>query len=173
MSVSKYSSTQCRFIIFSVKLLVPAKLSSETVVSHKKIKHEASEVSLSIQNQTRGLTWWIDSQTDFDFSIVSHEGDSENAVICFLWCEDLNSDHQHIMVCSDNSKQMEKTIKAFVLHEGKVLYEIRTRTFVPQSPLQNFINQFLGIIAVEVVRRGEQFERFLRADELGVDNRTN
>ena len=83
------------------------------------------------------------------------------------------SDHQHIMVCSDNPKQMEKTVKAFVRHEGKVLYQIRTRMFIPQSPLQTFINQFHGIGAVDVIRRGEQFEHFLRADELGLDKRTN
>ena len=58
------------------------------------------------------------------------------------------------MVCSNNPKQMEKTIKAFVRHEGKVLYEIRSRMFIPQSPLQIFINQFLGIDAADVVRRG-------------------
>ena len=174
MSVSNYSSKNYRFIIYSAKLLVPAKLSLETAsVSQKKRKHEASEVSLSIQNQTRGLTQWIDSHTDFDFAVVSHEAGSENSGICFRWCEDLTSDHQHIMVCSDNPKQMEKTIKSFVRHEGKVLYEIRTRMFVPQSPLQTFINQFLGIGAVDVVRRGEQFEHFLRADELGLDKRTN
>ena len=171
MSVSNYSSKNYRFIIYSAKLLVPTKLSLETTpVSQKKRKHESSEVSLSIQNQTRGLTQWIDSHTDFDFAFVSHEAGSENSGSCFRWCEDLTSDHQHIMVC--NPKQMEKTIKAFVRHEGKVLYEIRTRMFIPQSPPQTYINQFLGIGTVDV-RRGEQFEHFLRADELGLDKRTN
>ena len=45
--------------------------------------------------------------------------------------------------------------------------------FVPQSLLQTFNNQFLGIGAVVVVRRGESFEHFFRADELGFDRRTN
>ena len=115
---------------------------------------------------------WIASHTDFVFAVVYHEAGSENSGSCFRWCEDLTSDHQHIMVCSGNPKKMEKTIKEFVRHEGKVLYEIRTRMFIPQSPLQTFINQFLGIGAADVVRRGEQLEHFLRADELRLDKRT-
>ena len=135
MSVSNHSSKNNRFIIYSAKLLVPTKLSLETTPdSQKKRKHESSEVSRSIQNQTLGLPQWIDSHTDFDFAVVSNETGSENSGSCFRWCEDSTSDHQHIMVCSDNPKQMKKTVKAFVWHEGKVLYEIRTRMFITQSP---------------------------------------
>ena len=76
-------------------------------------------------------------------------------------------------VCSDKPKQMEKTIKAFVRHEGKVLPEIRTRMFVPQSPIQTFLNPFLGIGAVDVVRCGGQSEHFLRAVEPKLDTKTN
>ena len=77
------------------------------------------------------------------------------------------------MVFSGIPRQIEKTIKAFVRHERKVLYEKRTRMFVRQSPLQTFLNQFLGIGAVDVVRRGDQFEQFLRAEELGFEKRAN
>ena len=45
--------------------------------------------------------------------------------------------------------------------------------FIRQSPLQIFINQFLGIGAVDVVQRGDKFEQFLRADELGLEKRSN
>ena len=174
MSVSKYLPKHYRFIVYSAKLLVPTKLTLETnVSSQKKRKLDSNEISLSVQNQTRGLAHWIDSHTDYDFAIISHEAGAQNTSNCIRWCEDLASDHQHIKVCSDNPKQMEKTIEAFVRHEGKVLYEMRTRMFIPQSPLQIFINQFLGIGAVDVVRRGDQFEHFFRADELGLEKRSN
>ena len=126
MSVSKYLTKKYRFIFYSAKLLVATKLKLETnVSSQKKRKPDSNEISLFVQNQACCLANWIDSHTGYDFAVISHEAGRENTSNCFRCCEDLASGHQNIMVYSDNPKQIEKTMKSFVRHEGKVLYEIQ------------------------------------------------
>ena len=96
MSVSKYLPKHYRFIVYSAKLLVPTKLTLETnVSSQKKRKLDSNEISLSVQNQTRGLAHWIDSHTDYDFAVISQEAGAQNTSNCFRWCEDLRSPTHH------------------------------------------------------------------------------
>ena len=77
------------------------------------------------------------------------------------------------MECSESPKRIEKTIEAFVCHKGKGLYEIWKRMFVPQLPLKTCTNQLNRTGAVDVVRRVEQVEHFVRPSEIGLDKRSN
>ena len=72
------------------------------------------------------------------------------------------------MVVSENPKQIEKT-KSFIKHESKVLQEVRARMFIPHSPLGTFMAQMLRLGAVDVTRRGDVFENFIRSDGLGLE----
>ena len=41
--------------------------------------------------------------------------------------------------------------------------------FIPHSPMGTFITQMLPLGAVDVTRRGDVFENFIRSDELGLE----
>ena len=151
-----------RFIIYSAQILLPAQQTVESL-SVKRRKTEHAQLTLTAQRQPKGLAHWIDQFTDWQFAVVNHEPNKIEPSASFRWCDDISTEHQHIIVHSnDNPKHMEKTIKSFIRHEGKVLNEIRARVFVPQSAFQTFNQQFLRFNVSEISRRGDIFEEFIR-----------
>ena len=172
ISTQKFAPFHYRFIVYSAKVLVPAKLSPEpSSTLSKKRKHDDSvdDPLFCVPSQPHGLAYWIDAYTDLSFAVATHDISSTINTSCFRWCEDLSSEHQHVMVVSENPKQMEKTIKSFIKHESKVLQEVRARMFIPHSPLGTFMAQMLRLGAVDVTRRGDVFENFIRSDGLGLE----
>ena len=159
---------QFRFLVYSAKLLVPTKAPIDTSTPNKRRKTDSNELSLTAQCQPKGLAHWLDSYTDFDYAVINHDPAIHTHLDSCRGCDDIECEHQHIMVYSESPKQMEKTLKAFIRYEGKVLHEIRARLFVPSEPLETFKEEFLHLSAQDIARRGEQFEKFLRAPELGL-----
>ena len=64
---------------------------------------------------------------------------------------------------------MEKTIKSYIRHESKVLFEIKARMFVPTSAFQTFNQQFLRFNVSDITRRGDIFEQFTRNADTVMD----
>ena len=174
MSTQKFAPLHYRFSVYSAKVLVPAKLSPEpSSTLSKKRKHDDSvDDPFSVPSQPHGLAYLNGAYTDLSFAVATHDISSTIITSCFRWCEDLSSEHQHVMVVSENPKQMEKTIKSFIKHESKVLQEVRARMFIPHSPLGTFMAQMLRLGAVDVTRRGDVFENFIRSDGLGLEANT-
>ena len=137
------SQNNFRFIVYSAQLLIPTQQATESI-SGKRRKTENPQLSLTSQRQPKGLAHWIDQFTDWQIAVVNHEPNRSETSASFRWCEDISTEHQHIIVhTNDNPKHMEKTIKSFIRHESKILNEIRARLFVPQSSFQTFNQQFL------------------------------
>ena len=164
MSTQKFAPFHYRFSVYSAKVLVPAKLSPElSSTLSKKRKHDDSvdDPLFSVPSQPHGLAYLNGAYTDLSFAVATHDI-STIITSCFCWCEDL----------SENPKQMEKTIKSFIKHECKVLQEVRARMFIPHSPLGTFMAQMLRLGAVDVTRRGDVFENFIRSDGFGLEANT-
>ena len=156
------SPNNFRFIVYSAQLLIPTQQAAESI-SGKRRKTENPQLSLTSQQQPKGLAHWIDQFTDWQFAVVNHEPNRSETSASFRWCEDISTEHQHIIVHTNgNPKHMEKTIKSFIRHESKILNEIRARLFVPQSSFQTFNQQFLRFNASEISRRRDIFEEFIR-----------
>ena len=64
---------------------------------------------------------------------------------------------------------MEKTIKSYIRHESKVLFEIKARMFVPTSAFQTFNQQLLRFNVSDITRRGDIFEQFTRNADTVMD----
>ena len=64
---------------------------------------------------------------------------------------------------------MEKTIKSYIRHESKVLFEIKARMIVPTSAFQTFNQQFLRFNVSDITRRGDIFEQFTRNADTVMD----
>ena len=162
------NNSKFRYIVYSANLLVPAKW---TFDSGKKRKAEVNhELQLESQSEIRGFAHWIDQNTEYDFVVVTHDPSKDENKSCFRWCEDIGSEHQHLLVhCSENVKHMEQTLKSFIRHESRVLPDIRARVFIPKDEALTFGLQFLKLKREDIKRRGEVFEKMFRSEELGID----
>ena len=173
MSQTQYQ--KFRYLVYSAKVLVPTKtpIDNSNASASKKRKSESSELSLTAKSQQKGLAYWLDAYTDFDYAVINHDPSLHTHLESVRCCDDITWEHQHIMIFSETPKQMEKTLKSFVRYEGKVLHEIRARLFIPLEPFETFKEQFLHVSARDVAQRGDEFEKFLRAEELGLLNTSN
>ena len=150
-------SDNFRYIVYSAQVLIPSQFSLEAQTKRHKI--DTRDSNLTTQFQPKGLANWIDHFTEWQFAVVHH--DPQKTQHQYRWCDDISFEHQHILVYTyDNPKHMEKTIKSYIRHESKVLFEIKARMFVPTSAFQTFNQQFLRFNVSDITRRGDIFEQF-------------
>ena len=166
MNNSAEVSDNFRFIVYSAQVLIPSQFSFEAQTKRRKM--DTRDSNLATQLQPKGLANWIDHFTAWQFAVVHH--DPQKTQQQYRRCDDISFEHQHILVyTNDNPKHTEKTIKSYIRHESKVLFEIKARIFVPTSAFQTFNQQFLRFNVSDITRRGDIFEQFTRNADTVMD----
>ena len=159
-------SDNFRYIVYCAQILIPSQFSFEAQTKRRKI--DTGESNLATQFQPKGLANWIDHFREWLFAVVHR--DPQKTQQQYRWFDDISFEHQHILVyTNDNREHMKKTIKSYIRHESKVLFEIKAKIFVPTSAFQTFNQQFLRFNVSDITRQGGNFDQFTKNADTVMD----